>query len=355
MNSVLRAGFLIYGANGYTGGLIAREAIARGHRPVLAGRNQQPVEAAANDMGLEGRVFGLDDAKKVDASIRDVDVVLNCAGPFSRTAEPLVQACLRTITHYVDITGEAAVFEAVAGRGEEAKAAGVMLLPGAGFDVAPSDCLAAHLKRRLPSATKLALAFEFQGRLSRGTALTMLENLHGQGLVRIDGKLTRVPAAWKTRTIDFGGGPVKAVTIPWGDVVTAYYSTGIGNIEVYMVAPLVHRLALRSTRYLAPLLRRELVRRQLEKRIRAARPGPSDAERARGASWLWGEVSDDGGNRAVSRIRGPDGYTLTAQAAIAVIQRVLAGDAPAGYQTPSMAYGPDFVLTLPGVERTEEG
>ena len=180
--------------------------------------------------------------------------VLHCAGPFAHTSRPMADACLRVGTHYLDITGEAAVFEALAARSAEARAAGVMLLPGTGFDVVPSDCLAAHLKRRLPSATRLALGFQSLGRLSRGTATTMAENVHRGGLVREGGVLRRVPTAWKVRAIDFGCGPVKAITIPWGDVSTAYHSTGIPNIEVYMAAPLGRRLAARASRYLGWLL-----------------------------------------------------------------------------------------------------
>src|SRR5262249_28979314 len=143
--------------------------------------------------------------------IRGVTVVLHCAGPFSRTARPMVDACLQTGSHYLDVTGEEEVFEALAARSGEARAAGVMLLPGSGFDVVPSDCLAAHLKRRLPSATHLALGFLGGAGMSRGTLTTIVENLSAGGLVRRDGMLTHVPAAWKTRVIDFGTGPRKAI------------------------------------------------------------------------------------------------------------------------------------------------
>jgi short subunit dehydrogenase-like uncharacterized protein len=219
--------FLLYGAYGYTGSLIARIAITQGLRPVLAGRKAAPVADLARDLGLEHRVFDLDDAAAVDQGLRGMLAVLHCAGPFNRTSKPMADACLRTAVHYLDITGEVSVFEALAARNAEAKAAGVMLLPGVGFDVVPTDCLAAQLKQRLPSATRLTLAITSLGRVSRGTATTVVENAGGGGLVRKGGVLTPVPAAWKTRSIGFGEGPVKAITIPWGDVSTAYYSTGI--------------------------------------------------------------------------------------------------------------------------------
>jgi short subunit dehydrogenase-like uncharacterized protein len=346
-------GFLIYGANGYTGALIAREAIARGMRPILAGRNPPAISTLATELGLDHRVFGLDDPAAVDQGLRDVEAVLHCAGPFVHTFRPMADACLRTQTHYLDITGEVAVFEALAAQGEQAREAGVMLLPGAGFDVVPSDCLAAHLKRRLPSATHLALGFQSLGRLSRGTATTVIENLHRGGLIRARGQLRRVPAAWKVRGIDFGLGSTPAMTIPWGDVSTAWYSTGIPNIEVYTAAPWSTRLVARMSRFLGWLLQSDVVQKYLKRRIQAGPPGPSEQERSSGRSYLWGEASDETGRKVTSWLRGPEGYTFTVRTSLAIIERVLAGNAPPGFQTPSLAYGPDLVLGVEGVTRED--
>src|SRR5690349_4909545 len=245
--------WLIYGANGYTGTLIAKEAVSRGLRPVLAGRSQAVAEMATR-LGLPHRVFGLDDAAAVREGLAGMTAVLHCAGPFTHTYRAVADACLAGHVHYLDVTGEIGVFEGLAALDAAARAANVMLLPGVGFDVVPSDCLAAHLKRRLPTASRLALGFLSLGRVSRGTAMTMAENIHRGGLVRRAGLLTPVPAAWKTRVIDYGTGPVKAITIPWGDIATAYYSTGIPDIEVYMAAPLGLRLAARVSRYFGWLL-----------------------------------------------------------------------------------------------------
>jgi short subunit dehydrogenase-like uncharacterized protein len=345
---------LIYGANGYTGALTARLAAERGLRPILAGRSRDKVEAVARPLGLETRVYALDDAAAADAALREVAVVLHCAGPFSRTAQPMAGACLRTGAHYLDITGEVAVFEALAARDAEAKAAGVMLMPGAGFDVVPSDCLAAHLKRRLPTASQLVLAFRGVGaRMSRGTATTMVENLHRGGLVRRDGILTPIPTGSRTRKVDFGRGPVQCMAIPWGDVSTAWYSTRIPDIEVYTAAPAVLRTTALVSRYMAPVLASGPVQRLLKGLIQRQPEGPSDEERAKGFSLLWGEVQDPQGRRAATRMRTPEGYTLTALASLRIVQKVLEGNAPAGFQTPSMAYGPDLVLEVEGVERVD--
>jgi short subunit dehydrogenase-like uncharacterized protein len=345
---------LIYGAYGYTGALTARMAKARGERPILAGRSRDEVERLARELGLEWRAFALDDPRAVEAGLQGVVAVLHCAGPFSRTARPMAEACLRTKTHYLDITGETSVFEMLAARDAAAKAAGVMLLPGAGFDVVPSDCLAAHLKRRLPRATRLVLAFLPIGGRSRGTATTMVENIHRGGLVRKGGVLTPVPAGWKVRKIDFGRGPRPAMTIPWGDVATAYHSTGIPDIEVYIATSSGARLTAWASRLLGPLLGSGPVQRFLKGRIRAGAPGPTDAERARGRCLLWGEATDDEGGRAVSRMQTPEAYTFTALSSLAIVDKVRAGDAPPGFQTPSKAYGPDFALTIPGVTRQDE-
>ncbi len=272
--------YLLYGANGYTGRLIAREAVVRGQRPVLAGRNAEAVGAVASQLGLEHRVFAMEDTAATRAALEGMTAVLHCAGPFARTAGPMADACLEARVHYLDITGEISVFEMLAARDTEAMAAGIMLLPGAGFDVVPSDCLAAHLHRRLPEATRLALGFHGIGRFSRGTATTIVENLHAGGVVRKGGVLTRVPAAWRTRDIDFGQGPRLAVTIPWGDVSTAYHSTGIGDIEVYTATSRGQLRFMRASRYLGWALRSPFVQGLLKRRIQAGPPGPTDEERA---------------------------------------------------------------------------
>jgi short subunit dehydrogenase-like uncharacterized protein len=345
--------YLIYGANGYTAQLIARDAVARGQKPVLAGRNAGSIAALAKSLNLEARTFALDDPAKVAAGLVGMSAVIHCAGPFAHTAKGMVDGCLQARVHYLDITGEITVFEALAARDDEAKSAGVMLMPGAGFDVVPSDCLAAHLKERLPSASRLTLAFQLGGQLSRGTATTVVENLNRGGLVRRGGVLTPVPAAWKTRTVDFGRGPVTAMSIPWGDVSTAFYSTGIPDIEVYAeTPPTVRRLAWMS-RYIGWLLGSGPVQRFLKGRIQAGPPGPNDEQRKTGESLLWGEVADAAGRTAAARLHGPEGYTLTALTALAAVEKILAGKAPPGFQTPSRAYGADFILEIPGVARTD--
>jgi short subunit dehydrogenase-like uncharacterized protein len=344
---------LVYGANGYTGELVARLAAGRGLAPVLAGRDGAAVGRLAGSLGLAHRAFGLDDPAALDAGLAGTRAVLHCAGPFSRTSRPMADACLRAGCHYLDVTGEGQVFAALSARDAEARARGVTLLPGAGFDVVPSDCLAAHLAARLPGAVRLTLAFQAGGGPSRGTALTMAENLHRGGMVRRGGELTPVPAAWKTRRFDLGRGPVTCMTVPWGDVWTAWHSTHIPDIEVYMAAPAALRAFSRASRLAAPLLGAGPVQRLVAAAVRAAVSGPGAEERARRRARLYGEVEDGAGRRAAARLAVAEGYTFTARAAVACAERVLAGGAPPGFQTPSLAFGADFVLSIEGSERVD--
>lgn len=343
--------FLLYGANGYTGELITRFAAERGMKPILAGRNAIAVEELAKKHHLEYRVFSLDETERLDAALQEVDMVLHCAGPFSITSRMMVEACLRNKKHYTDITGEISVFETCAAFDKKAQDAGIMVMPGVGFDVVPSDCLARHLKDRLPTATHLSLAFYGMGRISHGTQATMTMNVGRGGAIRKDGKITGVPAAWKTREIDFGESTKTGVTIPWGDVSTAFYSTGIPNIEVFTVVPPKNLKMMKLSRYLGWLLATKPFQDYLQKQIPAG--GPSDAERAKGKSLLWGEATDLNGNRVESRLQGPEGYTLTALAALNIAQKILAGNLTAGYQTPAKAYGADLVLEIEGVKRQD--
>ncbi len=344
--------FLIYGANGYTGELITRYAVDRGMKPIIAGRNEAAIKALADKHGLEYRVFSLDETAKLDAALNEVATVIHCAGPFSLTSRQMGEACIRTKTHYTDITGEIAVFEACALADQKAKDAGIMVMPGVGFDVVPSDCLAMHLKNRLPSATHLTLGWYGLGRMSHGTQATMTMNVGKGGAVRRDGKIMPVPAAWRTREVDFGNGVVKnAVTIPWGDVSTAFHSTGIPNIEVYTVVPASAIKAMKMSRYIGWLLETGPAQRYLQSKIKPG--GPSDAERAKGKTLLWGEASDDAGNRVESRMQCPEGYTTTALAALNITEKILAGNFTAGFQTPAKAYGADLILEIDGSVRQD--
>jgi len=343
---------LIYGANGYTGRLVAAQAAAAGLTPIAAGRNGPAVAAVAGEIGLEHRVFGLESPVRIDAGLAGVTVVLHCAGPFEDTALPMAQACLRTGAHYLDITGELAVFQALLALDGEARAAGVMLLPGAGLDVVPSDCLAAALAARLPGATRLELALLPLGGISRGTALTMLRVAPRGGAECRGGRIVATRGA-RVRDVDFGRGPVRCLSLPWGDICTAHVSTGIPDIVTWVAAPAALVLAARLARPLRRLIGSRVVQRGAERLIRARPAGPSPQERARGRCLLWGRASDASGRAVEVRLQTPEGYTFTALAAVALARIALEGGARPGFQTPSRLAGARFVLSLPGVETAE--
>ena len=347
------SGFLLYGANGFVGDAIARLAVQHGLQPILAGRDAAKIESQATEFGVARRVFSLGDSATMDRALKDVLVVLHCAGPYMYTSKPMVEGCLRTGTHYLDLTGEIPVYEALAARHAEAKAQGVMLLPGVGFDVVPTDCLAVHLKQRLPSATRLTLAFHVQGPagLPPGTQRTAIELVPYGNRVRRNGRLETPERAMKTRLIDFGRGPLQATRLTWGDVFMAYYSTGIPNIVDYAVLPEGLRRQLAAMAYLRPLFKSAAIRDLFK---RGVKPGPTADERAKTVTHVWGEVEDDQGRSAVSRLHGPEaGVIWTARAALAAVQKVLTGNASPGFQTPALAYGADFVLEGEGVTRED--
>jgi short subunit dehydrogenase-like uncharacterized protein len=343
--------FLIYGSYGYTGQLIAELAVQKGLKPILAGRNEKQLRAQAKRLSLEYRTFSLDDTPTLYSALQGVEGVLHCAGPFVHTFRQMAEACLAKRRHYLDISGEIAGFEALARLDQEAKRAGIMLLPGAGFDVVPTDCLSMHLKKRLPSATELRLYIRsVRGGVSRGTARSAIENMHRGGMIRQEEELVQVPPAWKVIEVDFGRGPVQVVSIGWGDVSTAYYSTGISNIQTYMAfPPFVIRL-LRAMRAIGPLVYTRPVKWVLKQALYLVRSGPTEEQRRNGFSLIVGEAFNDEGVSVSSRLKTPEGYRMTALATVEIMQRVLSGDLKPGFQTPSLAYGPNFILGFDGVE-----
>jgi short subunit dehydrogenase-like uncharacterized protein len=347
--------FLIYGSYGYTGQLIVEQALNEGLRPILAGRNKKKLVAQAEKHNLEFRAFALHQTAILDSVLQGVDAVLHCAGPFVHTFHQMAEACLRTKRHYVDISGEIPGFEALAALGSQARDAGMMLLPGAGFDVVPSDCLAAQLKQRLPSATHFRLFLRgVDAGVSRGTAKSAIENMNRQGMIRRDGRLVQVPPAWNVLERDFGRGYTKVVSVGWGDVSTAYYSTGIPNIETYFALPTSAISLLRSMRMIGPLMYNRFAKSMLRAAVNLFLKGPQPERRKNAKAIFIGEVSDPNGQRALSKLTTPEGYTCTALTTVEIMKRILNGKFKTGFQTPSLAYGADFIMQFKGVKREDQ-
>ncbi|WP_044874130.1 saccharopine dehydrogenase NADP-binding domain-containing protein [Pseudomonas sp. LFM046] len=339
---------MIYGAYGYTGQLIAEEALRQGMLPILAGRDPARLEALGSRLGLPTRVFDLDDPAHVAERLDGVPVIAHCAGPFSATSTPMIQACLANGTHYLDITGEIAVFAYAHAQDAAARKAGIVICPGAGFDVIPTDCVAACLKSALPDATHLALGFDSDGGLSPGTAKTSIEALAMGGQVRENGRLRPVPLGYRRREIDFGRGAKSAVTIPWGDVATAFYSTGIPNIEVYLPAPAALALGMRLADPLRGLLAGDWVQDKLKGLAARHLTGPDGATRAHRPTWVWGEVRNAAGERRIAHLETANGYQVTVHGVLHAVRHLLDHQRDGGYFTPSRLMGERCVEALPG-------
>lgn len=344
---------VVYGSYGYTGALIVDLCKKKNLQAVLAGRNAEALAKQSQSTGYGYQVVESNDTAGLIKLLEPATLVIHCGGPFKHTAGYMAEGCLQTRTHYTDITGEYQVFELLAAMDEAARKSGITVMPGTGFDVVPSDCLAAHLKSRLPSATHLQLAFASTSPgTSRGTKKTSVEGLGNGSMIRKDGKLTRVPLG-KVLNVDFGAFRMNALGIPWGDIATAWRSTGIPNIEVYMGATDDMIRNARMSNYIGWLIRLPLVQNYLLKQIDRRSPGPSEAKRDQGKSFLWGKVWNAAGETRESRIMTLSGYTLTAHTAVAIAEKILAGNVKPGYQTPSSAYGSDLILEIEGTTRTD--
>ncbi|MGB5238116.1 MAG: saccharopine dehydrogenase NADP-binding domain-containing protein [Flavobacteriaceae bacterium] len=345
---------LLYGANGYTGQLITKYAMESGLTPILAGRNKEAIKSLAEANDLEYSIFNLGDRDAAEKALEGIDLVLHAAGPFMYTAKPMIKACLKNGAHYLDITGEIAVFEMANRFDDRARQKELVIMPGVGFDVVPTDCMAVYLKQKLPDATRLKLGFgSVGGGISRGTAMTMIEGLGAGSAERVDGRIVRVPMAQKTIRVDVDGKTYQMMSIPWGDVSTAYHSTGIPNIETYTA---VSASALRMARlqnYFGGVMRSGVVKRFLRKKVEKRPAGPSDARRDRARSFVYGEATNAKGEKAAAILHSPEGYTLTAMTSVMIVQAVLNGKVESGFQTPAKALGADFILKVEGTKRVD--
>jgi short subunit dehydrogenase-like uncharacterized protein len=342
---------IIYGANGYTGTLIVEEAIRRGIKPILAGRNAAALQELGRKYQLEVRVFSLDIVSEIERQLESCAVVIHAAGPFIHTAKPMIKACLTKRVHYLDITGEVPVFELAATYDQVAKEKGIMIMPGTGFDVVPTDCAAVHASNKLPDATHLQLAFATKGgRVSRGTALTAIENLGTSGLIRRNGVLSPVPFGYKAMNIDFGRGKLRyCTTIPWGDLATAWRSTGIPNIETYMAMPSGSvRLLTFMMRWFGGILKKQAVKNFLRKKIKSGEPGPDAQMRQTAKAYVYGMARNPSGEHVSVRYLLPETYHFTALSAVHIAHKVMQGQFKIGYQTPASCYGSTLLLEIQG-------
>lgn len=340
--------FLLYGANGYTGKLIAKLAATYNLQPILAGRTEAYIKPLADELQLPYRIIDLDNKEQLEKALSEVKLVLHAAGPYVQTAKQMIEACLQTAVHYIDINGDITVFEMLKKFDAVAKEKNIMVMPGVGFDVVPTDCIALRLKNKMPDATHLKLAFaSIGGGLSHGTATTMADKIGEGGAVRENGIIVRKPLGQKGMWVNFGEKKLFVMTIPWGDISTAYTTTGIPNIETYTgITPKVYRV-LKFQWAFNWLLRTDFVRNIIRKKIKARPAGPSDEQRKKSYSLVWGEVSNASEKRIATPISCFDGYTLTAHSSLVIAKKILEGNYKPGYQTPAGCYGENLIMEIP--------
>ncbi len=344
--------WMIYGAYGYTGTLIAEEAVRRGHRPVVSGRSREKLMPLAERLGLEAVAVDLADEAALHKAVADVDLVFHAAGPFVHTSDPMIRACLAGGTHYLDITGEIPAFQNTFNYGDAARQKGIAVISGAGFDVIPTDCLAKYVADQVPGAITLEIAVDAIVALSAGTAKSMLEMAATGGMwLRRNGELIAVPFARHARQIRFSNGERTAMLMPWGDLATAYHTTGIPNITTYLV---LHSPALRIAILLMPivsvLLANRAIRRIVSKLAERAFTGPSAQAQESERSYVWVCATDSRGKAVEAWLETMEGYRFTAVAGVHAVERVLQHH-PQGVLTPAQALGTDFVLEIDDTKR----
>jgi short subunit dehydrogenase-like uncharacterized protein len=318
--------WMIYGAAGYTGALIAQHARERGHQPVLAGRSAPAVAALAEQLGLEHRELSLDDPAALSAALDGVDLALNAAGPFLHTAAPLAEACLRSGVHYLDIGNELQAFRALYDMDQRARQAGVTIIPGVGFGVIATNCLARYVSDAVGGAAILEVASRAAvAQAGPGVAASRSENMPFGGWIRRAGHLESLPLGSGIITITFPDGPCNIMPLPTGDLEAAFQATGAADITAYAAVP--------------------------------GAPSPQAADTDAGGlpayrSFGWARATSPDGATAEAWLQTGESYAFTAAASIRAVEETLARS-PSGAVSPAAAFGADFALTIPGTSRTD--
>lgn len=343
--------WLIYGAYGYTGELIAREAKKRGMNPVLGGRDPDKLNPLGEELQLETRVFPVGDTTATNLS--DIALVLHCAGPFQKTSALMIEACLQAGADYFDITGEISVFEHSFEQHAAAQDAGITICSGVGFDVIPTDCTALKLKELLPDAVSLSLGFDSDSGVSPGTYKTMIEGMGSGSAKRKDGNIVRIPLGKERRMIDYGRGTRSSLGIPWGDVSTAFHTTGIPNISVWIPMKKSQIVGARLLGPASSLLALSFIQKRLKKWVEQRITGPDEKLRAGAPAFIWGQAKNADGVIKTVRIQTANVYDLTVFGALESVSRLLDGDFEAGTHTPATLFGTELLEVLPGSGKFE--
>ncbi|MBD3341281.1 MAG: saccharopine dehydrogenase [Candidatus Lokiarchaeota archaeon] len=345
--------WLLYGAYGYTGKLLTDVAIKEGLRPVLGGRTSDKLISLAEEKNLEYDLFSLEDQSKLNSIIGNYELVLNAAGPFKYTAAPIVNACLKNSTHYLDITGEIDVFEKNFTHHDEAKEKQIAIISGVGFDVVPSDCMAVYVSDKVENPIELELGIAALSEFSPGTMKTVIENLPQGAVVRREGKIEHVPFGKNGKKVKFPDRQREVFPIAWGDIATAYRSTNISNITTYMPLPKQFEKTLKlfgsAVRNATKL---NIVKKQAKKWVEKNIYGPDEKTRETARSYVWAKAKNDKGESSEAWLNTIEAYKLTSLTGIETVKKVLNGEI-LGSLTPAQAFGKEFILEFPETEIIE--
>ncbi|MDJ0789011.1 MAG: saccharopine dehydrogenase NADP-binding domain-containing protein [Myxococcota bacterium] len=353
MQSSKQSRVVVYGATGFTGRLVIDELIRAGIEPVLAARDARRLRTLRAELALESFACRVEEVGRMRRLLRAGDVVLSAAGPFRETALPLAEACLGAGAHYLDLSGEARATAEVSRLHDRATRRGTMLLPGVGFDVVPSDCLAAHVSRKAPGAEWLRIGISGLDQVSRGSALTISRQLGRKVDVRRSGHLTSVVAGTLWHSFDFGSGARPSTAVSWADVVTAWYTTAVPNVTVYFDASPAVAATMLASGWIGDLAQAPPWRHFVDFHLPTLEEGPDAERRARARAVIVCEAGRGSTCLARARLESPGAYDVSAASAARIARRVSEGDFEAGFQTPGRLFGADFALSLPGVARTD--
>ncbi len=344
--------WMLYGAYGHTGTLIAEEAVRRGHSPLLAGRSQAQLVPLAERLGLEWLAVERD-TDKFRKAVAEVDLVFQAAGPFTRTSEPVIQACLMGGTHYADIANEVPVFQMTRSYDEKAKQRDICLMTGASFGVIATDCLACYIADQFPDATSLEAAIVLYSSVrSAGALKSGLDMLRDGGLVWQNGNLVYQRLGKGAKHIAFPDGIHTLIPAPFGELEALHMTTGIPTITVYSSALPSGTLSRLALPLVGQLLKRDAFRRIVENIVdwqtRSASMEQKHVES--GKSYIWAHAGNSNGKEVQAWLEMGEGYLFSAAASVRAVEQILI-KRPRGAMTPAQAFGADFVLDIPGTKR----
>jgi short subunit dehydrogenase-like uncharacterized protein len=315
---------MIYGATGYTGNLIAEEAVLRGQRPILAGRDAAKVQRLAETLRLKWVAFSIEDHEALLKAADSVDLILNTAGPFSETAIPLMDACLAGRTHYLDIANEISVLHAAQERHRQAEERGVSIISGVGFGTVASSGLVRYLFEKTTDPVSLEIAIvPFVAQKSIGAAKSTLEVIANGGYIYRGGMIKNVLLGFGIKPILFADGLRNMMPVLTGDLEAAYMVSGIPDITVYMPSPLKPILG----RFILPIVHKILswtwLRHQIGSRLdRRGMSAKKPLSSSKQHSHLWARIINRNGHIAEAWLKTGEGYAFTATASVLAVEWV---------------------------------